>query len=209
VWKKRKRNALIGSLSVVALLILNSVIGSVKEAGREQKIREAQEEASALSGSFCDEMKTSIDSALKNKTARSLSRGKELFKTWDNYSEQIQLIFKDVYISGRSIDEVKAGARKCFDDAYAISTPPTTSAPRIKSDAEIAAGGNTCAQQWRRARSETLSGGSRDVQLRGTLYACNTFEDWIDGALQVGEYSDGLLDVACLFEPDAPSVLCG
>jgi hypothetical protein len=49
-----------------------------------------------------------------------------------------------------------------------------TAAPRERSDAEIVAEGKTCAQQWRSAARETASDGSQDVQLRGTLYACET-----------------------------------
>lgn len=76
-----------------------------------------------------------------------------------------------------------------------------------KSDAELLAEGNTCNQQWRYARAETLSGTSDDSRLRATVYACKTWDDWFLGAIENSEYNDSLLAIICASEPNAP--LCG
>ena len=95
-----------------------------------------------------------------------------------------------------------SAAAGCRDDTSERFTPVTV--PE-KSDAELAAEGRSCSQQWRRARSETLSGSSNDVQLRATVYACDTPGDWVLGAIDNGEYSAPLLDVICYSERRAPA----
>jgi uncharacterized protein YjbI with pentapeptide repeats len=63
---------------------------------------------------------------------------------------------------------------------------------------------SSCRKQWKAARSESLSDPSSDTQLRGTLWACSSTEEWKHEARLVGEYSSNLLDAACVLVPDAP-----
>jgi hypothetical protein len=208
MWKKRKKIALLSVLGVGVLLIASSLIGSIRDAYKEGKVKDATAEVEILNAAFCDDM----DAAGKSTTGKSLSRGEDLTDKYAEHLNQIRDIVDSKYANVSDqlgTGDLASDAYECYKDAFALSTPPTTSPPRQKSEAEIAAEGNTCAQQWRRAHSETLSGGSSDIQLRGTLYACTSLEDWVSEAFAVGEYSDGLLQVACLFEPDAPSELCG
>ena len=110
-------------------------------------------------------------------------------------NESYQSIVKIVY-------DCQSKSLKKFREAT-----PTTQVPIKRSDAESLAEGNTCSQQWRLARSETLSGTSDDSRLRATVYACKTYYDWFLGAIENSEYNDSLLAVICASEPNAP--LCG
>lgn len=106
------------------------------------------------------------------------------------------------------VRRLKDSAIDCLNDARDKFAPVTVPEPPKKSDAELAAEGKSCSRQWRSAHAETLSGGASDVQLRATLYACDTLEDWITEALINGEYSDYLLPVLCGSEKNAPYALC-
>ena len=127
---------------------------------------------------------------------------------FDQYREGYDKIFLKYDDLDDLVSRLNDSAYKCLNDAQNKFAPVTVPEPVKKSDAELAAEGNSCSRQWRRAHAETLSGGASDVQLRATLYACDTLEDWITEALVNGEYSDYLLPVLCGSEENAPNALC-
>lgn len=63
---------------------------------------------------------------------------------------------------------------------------------------------SSCRKQWKAVRSESLSDPSSDTQLRGTLWACSSIEEWKHEAWLVGEYSSSLLSATCALVPSAP-----
>jgi len=96
----------------------------------------------------------------------------------------------------------------CSNAAYDRLVPTTTTAAE-PSEAEAVAEGRTCSLQWNYAHSETVSGWDQDVQLRGTLYACASVEDWTTQAINKGEWSEFLLVATCALEAGAPKRICG
>lgn len=79
----------------------------------------------------------------------------------------------------------------------------TVPEPIEKSDAELATEGRSCSQQWKRANTKFLSGSSNDVQLRATVYACDTWDDWFLEALKWEEYNDNFSASICYVEENS------
>ena len=171
----KKSKQVLGVILAIALVVFS--IGAVIRSIETGKREKAEREAYLRADEFCDEVK-----ALGSK--QSIDNSYEEFESEFGY---------DRY------------ARDCRNKALVQFTPKTIPKPAVKSDAQLAAEGRSCSQQWRRARSETLSGSSNDVQLRATVYACDTPGDWVLGAIDNGEYSEPLLDVICKFERRAPA----
>jgi len=207
--RKSKRNKIIFSIAAVALLTAGvSIVNSrLKESRINYAIREASNEAELVSDEFC----TYVQSRLASTTVRSQSAYDTVYDKFGTADYEIRKIINDKYdipSENSPYFSLRSPIEDCLDEAYQRIAPTTTAAPRERSDAEIAAEGKTCAQQWRSAARETARGGSENLQLLGTLYACNSLEDWVTEAFNNGEYSDLLLPVACASEPNAPSVLC-
>jgi len=202
---KAKRKKIIVSLVVLVSLIAGfQIVSSLR---REARVRNASREFKIVVDEFC----AFADTQIAATKSRSLAAEEIVDKAYDDAWDRRGSIISNLDLSWDAWDEVNlhydTKLKKCRDKATRAIAPATTAAPRIKSDAETVAEGNSCSKQWRRAASETASGSSNDVELRGTLYACNTLEDWITEAIRKGEYSDYLLAAACAFERDAP--LCG
>jgi len=203
---KAKRKKIIVSLVVLVSLIAGFQIVSSRM--REARINEAFRSASSEFDVVVDEFCAYVDTQIAATKSRSLAVYESVEKVRDDANQRLWTIMENAGFSADSELQFHwEPFRDCLNQAKYEIAPTTTAAPRIKSDAEIVAEGNSCSKQWQRAAIETASGSSNDVQLRGTLYACNTLEDWITGAIRKGEYSDYLLAAACAFERDAP--LCG
>ena len=127
---------------------------------------------------------------------------------FDQYREGYDKIFLKYDDLDDLVSRLNDSAYKCLNDAQNKFAPVTVPEPVKKSDAELAAEGRSCSQQWKRANTETLSGSSNDVQLRATVYACDTWDDWFLEAFELGEYSDSLLSTICYVEENAPDALC-
>lgn len=183
----RKSKQVLGVILAISLVALS--IGAVLRSIQNNKEEQAFSDARSLAENFCNEV-----ALLKNEQSIS--------NLYAKFEEQLSRINDfDRFDYSRGYRPLSA-ASGCRDDASERFTPVTV--PE-KSDAELAAEGRSCSQQWRRARSETLSGSSNDVQLRATVYACDTPGDWVLGAIDNGEYSEPLLDVICKFERRAPA----
>ncbi len=207
--RESKRNKILFSIAAAILLIAGvSIVNSrVQQSRIDDAIRNASSEAKLLSDGFCE----FVDSQLATTPARSQSAYDSVSERYNKADAEIRSIINDKYDipTGESpYFLLERPLSDCRNAAYERIAPTTTAPPRERSDAELAAEGKTCAQQWRSAARETASGGSQDVQLRGTLYACDTFEDWVIEAFNNGEYSDYLIDVACASEPNAPRSVC-
>ena len=208
--RESKRKRVIFSIAAVVLLIAGvSVVNSrIRESRINDAILNASNEARLISDEFC----TFVETQLAATTARSQSAYDTVYERYSKADGELRGIINDKYdipSENSPYFWLRNPLDDCKDKAYERIAPTTTTAPRERSDAEIVAEGKTCAQQWRSAARETASGGSQDVQLRGTLYACDTFEDWVTEAFNNGEYSDYLLPVACADEPGAPQDICG
>jgi hypothetical protein len=127
---------------------------------------------------------------------------------YDQYQSKIKKIPNIDKIGSELYFDIERIAFECIVEAETKFAPVTVPEPIEKSDAELAAEGRSCSQQWKRANTETLSGSSNDVQLRATVYACDTWDDWFLEAFELGEYSDSLLATICYVEENAPDALC-
>jgi hypothetical protein len=67
---------------------------------------------------------------------------------------------------------------------------------------------SNCARQWNKARDETLAGGYSDLELRRTIFSCESVSEWTSEARRVGEFSPNLLTSICLLTGNPPSRFC-
>jgi len=189
-----KKKLILIAASLLVIVVLAAVLLSANNASKRREI--AMNELLALTVKFCDEARESSDKQFIS----------------DAYDPVREKLFAARGRDDLPRDDVETywdAAWECYRDADARATPTTQPKPPQKSDAELAAEGRSCSQQWRRARSETLSGSSNDVQLRATVYACATWDEWFLEAVENGEYSDSLLAAICTVERNAPEELCG
>lgn len=186
VSKKTKRVLIIVLVGLLVVFSIGAIVGGIESGQREQ----AGSEVTALADKYCEDVKALTDEQSIN----------DIYEQFSQRAQSVDNVEKvDNY------RDLERRATECQNDALERVTPKTVSKPAKKSDAALVAEGRSCNEQWRRARSETLSGGSSDVQLRATVHACNTSSEWVLGAIDNGEYSDALLDVICAVESKAPA----
>ena len=179
---------------VIALVVVISLLifGVIFYQNRQRD--QAAEDFRVLVSDTCRELKqlTNMESANN---------------AYDQYQSKIKKI-PNIDKIGSLYSDIYRIAFECLDELQIKFAPVTVPEPIEKSDAELAAEGRSCSQQWKRANTETLSGSSNDVQLRATVYACDTWDDWFLEAVELGEYSDSLLATICYVEENAPDALC-
>lgn len=183
----RKTKKVLGTVLLLAVVL--AFVVAVFQIVEARRLEQAKGEASVLADKFCDDIKSSVGE-------------QSIEDSYQRFEQDVQSIEN---LSSSATFDYKRIAFRCRSDALEKFTPKSIPTPASKSDAELAAEGRSCSQQWSRARSETLSGSSNDVQLRATVYACEAASEWVLGAIDNGEYSDFLLDVICAVERRAPS----
>ena len=187
-----KKSYRLAGIYVLVVLIVFGVVFQIRESNRSERAAESKVKAEEV----CRNIEQMTDE-------KSIEDAESLF--WDETLYPIEdKVSEEDFVAVLSI--VRDCAYKNKKSKFWEPIPVT---PEIieKSDAELLAEGKTCSQQWRHARSETLSGTSDDSRLRATVYACKTWDDWFLGAIENSEYNDSLLAVICASEPNAP--LCG
>ncbi len=183
--KKRQVRIAIGAVISVALIFAGFIM--FRSNARTEKIVKLEK----ILVAYCDEL---------NQTSQ--------------YAEFRKILDELVYPlinDSVSTDVYERVFSDCSNANYERLVPTTTIKASVAepSGAEAEAEGRTCAQQWGRAHTETMSGGDQDIQLRATLYACDSVEDWTKEAINNGEWSDYLQMVACALEAGAPKRICG
>jgi len=190
-WAMKLNYRLVG-ICVLALLVVFGALFQIREMNRRDLAAKSKVKAEEV----CRDIEQMTDE-------KSIEDAESLF--WDEtlYSIEYKVSEEDFRII---LSIVQDCAYKNKKSKFWEASPVI---PELveKSDAELLAEGNTCNQQWRYARAETLSGTSDDSRLRATVYACKTWDDWFLGAIENSEYNDSLLAVICASEPNAP--LCG
>jgi len=195
VSKKTQKRLAITLVALLVVFSIGAVLRNIQAGKREQALLEVNTEASALTDKYCSDVK-------------ALTGEDNIKESYRQFERDLRSI-RDIDVIGYSVRNYDDLAWGCRDDALDQYTPKTVPRtvpkPAAASDAELAAEGRSCSQQWERASAETRRGGSSDVQLRGTVYACDTPGDWALGAIDNGEYSEFLLDVICAVEGRAPA----